>query len=266
MKFSVITPIYLTEDRQELFYKCLESINNQTFKDFEYIIVDDGSPIEVIQPDIPNCKVIRQANLQRMTAYNTGFEEANGDYICCLDSDDEYESNYLEKVAEMFDKNSEYKMVNFGNTMIYPSGTKEKRPAFKPKELEVGHESFGGGNIVNGTFVFHRSIYEEIGAFPEFHLDNVDCTSINYPAWEGQPEPYIRDLQMTSPYDFSAWFQLKYPETQKYFMVKHPDHPRNLVKELGNPYGNDYALFYMYTRVFKSKPFDEYLLNVHLRV
>jgi len=265
MKFSIITPVYLTEDRQELFYKCLESVNNQTFKDFEYIIVDDGSPIPVIQPDIPNCKVISQANLQRLAAYNTGFKEAKGDYFCLLDSDDEYEPNYLGPVNEMFEQNPEYKIVNFGNVMIYPNGTIEKRPAFKPKELEVGHESFGGGNIVNGTFVFNRQVYEEIGAFPQFHIENVDCTSINYPAWEGQPEPYIRELWMTSPYDFSAYAQIEFPDMQKYFMVKHPDHPKNLVKELGNPFGNDYYLFYKYTRKFKSKPFDEYLLKVHLR-
>ena len=130
--------------------------------------------------------------------------------------------------------------------------------------LEVGHEVFGGGNIVNGTFVFHRSVYKDLGGYPPDVVKDIDCTDINYPAFPGQEKPYIRDLHANTPYDFSAFMQLKYPEIRQYFMVDHEAEPSGkIIKELGNPWGNDYALFYQYTRKYHSKPIKEYLYKVH---
>ena len=48
-----------------------------------------------------------------------------------------------------------------------------------------------------------------------------------------------------------------------YFMVNFEDEPDKIIKELGNPWGNDFYLFYKYTRQYVSKPIDEYLYIVH---
>jgi hypothetical protein len=157
----------------------------------------------------------------------------------------------------MFENNSTYSMVNYGCTFIHKNGSQNNRGAFRPKEEEVGHEMFGPGNIVNGTFAFKREVYDELGGFMPMHVEDVDCSSLNYGG--------VRTLSASSPWDFSAFAQLEFPEIQQYFMVKHPDHPHNIVKELGNPWGQDFYLFYKYTRKYHSKPFDEYLLKVHLR-
>ena len=268
MRFSIITPAYVyDQDRLDKFRLCLDSLNKQTYdhEDFQHIVINDGSPLDLPVPNYPFLRIINEPNLQRMTAYNRGFKEAEGEIFCVLDADDEYEPDYLEKVDSYFKSFPEYKMFNFGCTMIHRDGATNLRGVFKPKETEIGHEIFGGGNIVNGTFVFHRSVYDELGAFPMHVIHNIDCTVLNYPAYNGQPEPFIRDLQMTSPYDFSAFAQLEFPELQKMYSVKHPDHPKLLVRELGNPFGQDYYLFYKYTRTYKSKPMDDFLLRVHLK-
>jgi glycosyltransferase involved in cell wall biosynthesis len=259
MKVSIITPIYLSQEESErripLFKQCLESIANQTYDhtDIEHIVVNDGSMVPFDVPDYPWLRVINQPNLQRLTAYNTGFKEARGEVFCVLDSDDAYEANYLESVVKWYEKFPTYKLFNFGCTFRHKDGAVSTRGAFRPKRKKVGHEVFGGGNIVNGTFVFHRSVYDELGAFPE------GIKTIDVPWYKNT------ELFWTSPYDFSSYAQVEFPEIQPFFQVKHPDHPKGLPKELGNPWGQDFYLFYKYTRKYHSKPFDDFLYIVNLR-
>lgn len=96
--FSVIVPVYRVE---EFLPQCIESILAQTFTDFELLLIDDGSP--------DNCgaicdhyaltdnriRVFHQANAGVSIARNTGLDQAIGDWICFVDSDDYVEENYL---------------------------------------------------------------------------------------------------------------------------------------------------------------------------
>lgn len=268
IKYSIVTPVYLyDQERAKLFKKCIQSVRKQHFDNilYEHIIVNDGSILPFNISKHNNIRVINQPNLQRITAYNTGLKEAKGEIIVLLDSDDELEPNALQIIDEAFKKNPTQRIFNFGCSFIHKDGATNQRGPFRPKKKKVGHVVFGGGNIVNGTFVFKREVYDKLGGFPEHHIKDIDCTELNYPAHSEQEKPFIRDLWMTSPYDFSAYAQLEFREIQKFFMVKHPDHPKLLVRELGNPFGNDYYLFYKYTRKYHSKPIDEYILKVHLK-
>lgn len=253
---SIITPahIYSEETYKELL-RAIESVKNQTYKNIELIVVNDGSTVPVKIPKYAWLKVINQENLQRYTAYNTGFKAAKGDVFACLDHDDELDPEYCKNVNNWFKKYPE-KIFNFGCGYIHADGGFAYREAFEPKKEKVGHEVFGGGTIVNGTFVFHKSVYNKLGGFPPPVVKNIDCTDINYGG--------VRDLNMVSPYDFSAWYQMKYPEIRQYFMVNHENEPNKIIKELGNPFGNDYALFYQYTRKYHSRPMREkFLYLVH---
>lgn len=252
---SVITPahIYNEETYQELL-RAIESVKNQTYKKLEHIIVNDGSTYPVKVPKYKWLKVINQENLQRYTAYNTGFKAAKGDIFAVLDHDDEYDPNYCEYVNSWF-KIYPNKLFNFGCQYVHKDGGIAYREVFEPKKEKKGHEVFGGGNIVNGTYVWHKSVYKKLGAFPPPIVKDIDCTEINYSNGK-------RDLNMVSPFDFSAYYQMKYPEIRQYFMVNHENEPAKILKELGNPYGNDYALFYQYTREYHSKPMREKFLYI----
>jgi len=231
----------------------------QTLKDFEYIIVNDGSTKEIEIPEFKQlAPVINQQNRERVIAYSRGLEAAKGKWICFLNSDDEYVPEYLETVKKMIDENPDYKMFNFGNMYFHTDGKISKRDPFEPKVLEVGHEVFGGGQIVDGTFVFHRSVYEDLGGYPPDLVEDIDCSEINYGG--------VRALHMETPYDFSAYAQLEFPDMRQFFFVNHIDEPHKIIKELGNPWGNDYYLFFKYTRKYHSKPIKEYLYLVHLKV
>ncbi len=254
-KFSIITPVHVwNQDRADQLIRAIKSVENQTYQNFELIIINDGSILPVDVPHHPWLRVLNQEHLERIIAYNLGFKETRGDWFVLLDSDDEYDPNYLQECANFIKEFPEYKMFNFGCRFIHKDGEVTARDAFQPKELEVGHEVFGGGNIVNGTFIWHRSVYDLLGAFPPAEIP------------EGIEVPWYRKgaLSMCSPWDFSSYAQAEFPEIQQFFQTKHPDHPAGLPKELGNPWGQDFYLFYKYTRKYHCKPIlEKYLYLVH---
>ena len=91
MLFSIIVPVYKVEDYVE---ECLRSILAQTYKDFEVILVDDGSPDSCPQicddyamKDTRVC-VIHKENGGLSSARNVGLDRAKGEYIVFVDSDD----------------------------------------------------------------------------------------------------------------------------------------------------------------------------------
>lgn len=99
---SVIVPVYNVELYLE---ECLDSIREQSYKNFEVILVDDGSTDS--SSDICNqyagedgrFKVIHQKNGGLPNARNTGIKSFSGDYATFLDSDDKLGSTYLEKLV-----------------------------------------------------------------------------------------------------------------------------------------------------------------------
>lgn len=96
---SVIVPVYNVEKYLD---KCVQSILKQTYKDFELILVDDGSPDnspqmcdEYAQKD-KRVKVIHKANGGLSDARNVGTLNASGQYVTYIDSDDYVSNDYLE--------------------------------------------------------------------------------------------------------------------------------------------------------------------------
>lgn len=103
MLLSIVIPVYNVEKYIE---KCLKSCLEQdiNYSDYEVIIVNDGSPdnsMEVVEPFLfkyNNIKVVQRDNGGLSAARNTGIDNASGEYIMFLDSDDWIENNSLSKV------------------------------------------------------------------------------------------------------------------------------------------------------------------------
>ncbi len=103
-KVSVIVPVYKAES---YLHKCLDSILQQSFRDFELILVDDGSPDasgmicdEYAKID-QRVSVVHKANGGVSSARQTGLNMAKGDYVIFVDSDDWVEPDYL---SELYNK------------------------------------------------------------------------------------------------------------------------------------------------------------------
>ena len=100
-KFSIIIPVYNVE---EYIKDCLESVKNQTYKDYEVIVVNDGTKdksMDIVKNY--DVKVINQENQGLSGARNTGAKEAKGEYLIFLDSDDWIDKNLLEDVSKVLD-------------------------------------------------------------------------------------------------------------------------------------------------------------------
>ena len=104
---SVIIPVYKVEKHLE---KCVDSVINQTYKNLEIILVDDGSPDncpkicdEYAKKD-KRIKVIHKENGGVGSARNKGMEKAVGEYITFVDSDDWLEKNFIQEMLFIINK------------------------------------------------------------------------------------------------------------------------------------------------------------------
>ena len=104
MKFSIVIPVYKVE---KYLRECVDSILSQSFKDYEVILVDDGSPDNCpkICDEYANSdtrvKVIHQENVGQASARNAAISVATGEYILCLASDDYYaDTNVLNSICQ----------------------------------------------------------------------------------------------------------------------------------------------------------------------
>lgn len=118
---SIIIPVYNVED---YIRQCIDSILTQTYREFEIILVDDGS--------IDKCssicdeyaladgrvKVIHKENGGLSDARNTGIHKALGEYLLFIDGDDFIEKNSLEKIVKAF-KSESYPDILFLNALLY---------------------------------------------------------------------------------------------------------------------------------------------------
>ena len=112
MKFSIIVPVYNVE---KYIKKCLDSIINQSYKNFEVIIINDGSKDsseEIIKKyKDSRIKYYKQDNQGLSMARNNGVLKSNGDYLLFVDSDDYINKDLLKVLNESLDK--EYDLIRF---------------------------------------------------------------------------------------------------------------------------------------------------------
>lgn len=106
MKISVITPTY---NRAYILPQCYKSLCEQTIKDFEWIIVDDGSTDyteQIVKGFLSEAKIVikyyRQNNGGKHRAHNNAVTHATGELTVCLDSDDQLAPNAIEKISEIW--------------------------------------------------------------------------------------------------------------------------------------------------------------------
>lgn len=211
---SVIVPVYNVE---KVLYHCIDSILNQSFSDFELILVDDGSTDnsgkicdEYSEKD-NRIRVIHKPNGGVSSARNAGIEAAQGEYICFVDSDDYLESNYLEKLIETKRKYADYDNIwcGFQTVVDYCKNNETTFVAEKDKNYSFydlstimvlcekwlvqmpWNKLFKTKTIKENSIIFPPEL--SLGEDYIFNLRYLDCTNgkivvINKPLYD-----YLRD-------------------------------------------------------------------------
>ncbi len=207
---SVIIPVYNVEKYLD---RCIESVINQTYKNIEIILVNDGSIDN--SPEIcdlwskkdSRIKVVHKENSGAGIARNTGIEYASGDYVLFVDSDDYINKNTVEKCYHIAKKDKS-EIVMYGRTDVDSAGNKKIKPVltsdyvFKNKEvtdvilpgLFTNEKGFGVGvcgklidlNIIRDFEIKFRSEREILSEDALFiielfsHISSVSILSENY--------------------------------------------------------------------------------------
>ena len=128
---SIIVPVF---NKADLIGNCLSSLINQTYKDYEVIIIDDGSmdkSKDVINLMIYNdsrFKYYYQKNQGVSVARNVGISKATRDYICFLDADDEYNKYYIVKMLFSIGNNDACACPHYINSEKNRKKAKFSRP------------------------------------------------------------------------------------------------------------------------------------------
>lgn len=164
--FSVII---CTFNRAKLLPRSLDSLILQSFKDFEVIIVDDGSTdntFSVIKKyrDRLNIRYIFQTNMGLPEARNTGCFSAEGRYITFLDSDDEYKSNHLSHRNELLLQNPQVDLLHGGIEIIGDPFVVDANNSQKSVHIN--------DCAVGGTFFFRKDLWKRVDKFS--NLDYAD--------------------------------------------------------------------------------------------
>lgn len=178
MKISVILPVY---NGGKYIQKAIESVLNQTFQDFELIVVNDGSTdntLNVIDSfDDSRIRVINQSNQGPGAARNNALKMAQGQYIMYLDSDDWYHEKALEiSYTEITKHDADmtfFQMINYNNGEVYENDWFDLKTfdesfenrAFSPDETPGSIFDLSVGVCQK---IYSREFLEKIGArFPE---------------------------------------------------------------------------------------------------
>lgn len=129
MELSIIIPVYNVENTLR---RCVESVLNQSFQDFEMILVNDGSKDKSakIADDYAaknnKIRVIHQQNQGLSAARNAGIRLAKGNYITFIDSDDFVDLHTYQQLMERLTQHPEYDMIEFSVIEKYGSPNQKK--------------------------------------------------------------------------------------------------------------------------------------------
>ena len=169
---SVIIPTY---NRAHLIAKAISSVLDQTYHDFELIVVDDGSTdntMEVINGfNDPRIRYIRHdKNKGAAAARNTGIKAAIGSYIAFQDSDDEWLPDKLEKQLQAFNDASPKVGVVYSGVWRIVEGNKIIYTGYPDKKKEDGDLHYSllkKGTIYLQSAMIKKECFDKAGMFDE---------------------------------------------------------------------------------------------------
>lgn len=178
MNFSVVIPLY---NKSYSIVRCVDSILNQSYRDFEIIVVNDGSTddsLSMIKSTYTNeiqqkvIKIIDQPNQGVSVARNNGIKLSKYDYICLLDADDEWRPNFLEKMKALIRDYPEANLYSLAH-LVKKEGSQLRKPKLGLCDSHRGYvndffKSSSKGEVVNSSKVcIRKKALVVFGGFPE---------------------------------------------------------------------------------------------------
>lgn len=173
MKLSIIIPVYQTQDTID---RCIESILQQSFTDYEIILVDDGSDYECSQlcdkypQEDRRITTIHKENGGLSDARNTGIKHSKGEYITFIDSDDAIQNDTLQALMDEINKYPETDVLEYPIMERIGHSHKEQLLAFTPRNYNNCWEYWLNEQAYLHTYacnkIFRRCLFKNV-SFPK---------------------------------------------------------------------------------------------------
>ena len=178
MNISVVIPSY---NRKDFLKRSIDSAINQTKKPLEIIVVDDGSTDgteAMIKSDYDFVKFIKQKNKGVSAARNIGIKVSIGEWICFLDSDDEWKKDKLEKQINAMKCNPGYKLFHSNEIWIKNGLRINQKKKHKKYGGDIFDKCLDMCRISPSSVMIDKTVFDEVGTFNE---DLVVCE--DYELW-----------------------------------------------------------------------------------
>jgi len=168
---SIIIPTY---NSATFLKQTIDSVINQTYRNWELLIVDDGSTDDILE--IVNPAINKDSRIQYFESAenfggpakprNIGIQHSKGEFIAFLDSDDIWVPNKLELQMECFSKNSDILLVGT-NCQTFPNGISNELFLFKNKIISFNYLLNNRKGIITSSVLMKRKVIDLIGYFDE---------------------------------------------------------------------------------------------------
>ena len=243
-RFSIIVPLY---NKAPYVRKALESVFEQTYRDFECIVVDDGSidnSLAVVKEFVERIDdrwiddrltIISQPNSGVAAARNNGVKASKGEYVCFLDADDWWEPNFLEEMDKLI---KEYPDAGlYATNYIYYKPGKTHVALSLPRGYMNYPKAYYEGSAMpvwTGATCMPRKVFDEMRGFPVGIKLGEDFllwakTALHYPvAFSEKPLAYYNN---DVPASLRATRNLHAPE---YHMLFHLDSIEEEIHQTSN--------------------------------
>jgi len=258
---SFITPVrveaikphevgYKTKHRLHKLERCIKSIGGYTSKSkaYEHVIIDDNSTEKKVfklyrkwKKEWPYNIQIKpfKDHLERIYAFNAGMLSAQGEWIIHLDSDDVMKPNFKEEFEKMVKEHQDANLFVWKGDIVWQDGKVTERSLFRPAMKDNGQcEIFKSGVVFSGGFAFKKSCLNVTGYLPQPRLE-----------------------EATSPYAFGRIFLNTYDELKPLYTML----DGHLKTDIGNPWGQDFAMVYMLTRHWMPYSINKSLHTTYVR-
>lgn len=161
--------------------KSIRSVLDQTFDDFELVVVDDGSVDDSAQVGLramegrENCHLIQQENAGVSAARNNGVAASQGEYLCFLDADDWWEPTFLEEIDQLIEAFPEAGVYGTNYTIVNETKHKTRVANIGVEDgFEQGYINYCQAYartmympLWTGSVCIPRGVFEEMGEFPK---------------------------------------------------------------------------------------------------
>ncbi len=192
-KYSIVIPVYNVE---QYIKRTLDNIFNQTEKDFEVIVVDDGSTDKSIEiAKKYDVKIIKTKHVSVSEARNLGVKHAKGEYLIFLDSDDYWDKDLLKNLSKSMDNDPD--LIRFQARTVNDEGVKTDylETEFTGKTGEEAFEIISKFHYVESVWIYaikrtyylkekftfkKGTIHEDFGLTPLIIIKAKNVNCINY--------------------------------------------------------------------------------------